>query len=152
MTDLATRLARRWTALWNGELPAEAVVGADCSVYFGRRPLIARAETTSGPDELQAVVDAVRGHLGGVRYGFESAPLHQAGPGEAGTITLLWHVEVPGQDRRSGIDLLRHAGGAIQEVWSITGDLALPAMGGAATVAIGGPETSHARRGELLPG
>ncbi|MFL5296894.1 MAG: hypothetical protein ACJ798_10985 [Phenylobacterium sp.] len=123
------RLAQRWTALWNGEAPASAVVSPDCSVYFGRRPMIARATTAHGPEELQAVVDAVRGSLVSLRYGFAAAPLHQ--PGELageGVVTLLWHVSALGLPRRSGIDLLRHEGGRITEAWSITGDLELPPL------------------------
>jgi hypothetical protein len=122
------RLAQRWTAMWNGEVPASAVVAPDCAVYFGRRPMIARSTTAHGPAELQAVVDAIRGHLVGVRYGFASAPpCAEEGPGE-GVISLLWHVSALGLPRRSGIDLIRHAGGRIVEVWSITGDLELPPL------------------------
>ena len=123
------RLAQRWTAMWNGELPAGAVVSTDCAVYFGRRPMIARATTTHGPEELQAVVDAIRGHLVSVRYGFAAAPLHQ--PGQAhgeGVISLLWHVSALGLPRRSGIDLIRHEAGKVTQVWSIAGDLELPPL------------------------
>ena len=122
------RLAQRWTAMWNGEVPASAVVAPDCAIYFGRRPMIARATTAHGPAELQAVVDAIRGHLVGVRYGFAAAPpCTEDLPGE-GVISLLWHVSALGLPRRSGIDLIRHAGGKITEVWSITGDLELPPL------------------------
>jgi hypothetical protein len=122
------RLAQRWTAMWNGEVPARAVVAPDCAVYFGRRPMIARATTAHGPAELQAVIDEIRGHLVGVRYGFAAAPpCADDGPGE-GVISLLWHVSALGLPRRSGIDLIRHAGGRIVEVWSITGDLELPPL------------------------
>ena len=124
-----SRLAQRWTAMWNGEVPARAVVAPDCAVYFGRRPMIARATTAHGPDELQAVVDAIRGHLVGVRYGFAAAPpAAPDGPAGDGIISLLWHVSALGLPRRSGIDLLRHAGGRIVEAWSITGDLELPPL------------------------
>jgi hypothetical protein len=123
------RLAQRWAAVWNGEAPASAVVSAHCSVYFGRRPMIARATTTHGPAELQAVVDAIRGHLVSVRYGFAAAPLHQEGLiGGEGVLSLLWHVSALGLPRRSGIDLIRHDAGRITEVWSIAGDLELPPL------------------------
>ncbi len=123
------RLAQRWTAMWNGEVPARAVVAPDCAVYFGRRPMIARATTAHGPDELQGVVDAIRGHLVGVRYGFAATPPTAADgdPGD-GIISLLWHVSALGLPRRSGVDLIRHCGGKIVEVWSITGDLELPPL------------------------
>jgi hypothetical protein len=123
------RLAQRWTAMWNGEVPARAVVHPDCAVYFGRRPMIARATTAHGPAELQSVVDAIRSHMVGVRYGFASAPAcaPEGGPGE-GVISLLWHVSALGLPRRSGIDLIRHAGGRIHQVWSISGDLELPPL------------------------
>src|SRR5689334_13180137 len=91
--------------------------------------MIARATTARGPEELQAVVDAIRGHLVGVRYGFAATP-PAAPDGETagGIISLLWHVSALGLPRRSGIDLLRHAGGRIVEVWSVTGDLELPPL------------------------
>ena len=126
-TDPTVRLAQRWTAMWNGELAAEAVVAPECSVYFGRRPMIARVTTAHGAAELQSVVDAVRANLVSVRYGFAAAPLGH-GAGADGVVTLLWHVSALGLPRRSGIDLLRHAGGKVIEVWSITGDLELPPL------------------------
>jgi len=126
--DDPVRLAQRWTAMWNGEVPARAVAAPDCAVYFGRRPMIARATTAHGPDELQGVVDAIRGHLVGVRYGFAAAPPVAGTSGADGVISLLWHVSALGLPRRSGIDLIRHAGGRVTEVWSITGDLELPPL------------------------
>lgn len=138
LPDFPTRLASRWTAMWNDELKASEVVAADCAVHFGRTPAIPRLTDTMSPQELQSVVDAVRAHRPGVSYGFVTAPLHQpeAGrAGEAGVITLLWHVDVPGHGRRSGIDLLRHRGGTIREVWSIAGDLELPPIGARALMA-----------------
>ena len=62
------------------------------------RPMIARATTAHGAGELQAVVDAIRGHLVSVRYGLSAAPLSQPTdqPGE-GVITLLWHVSAAQQ-------------------------------------------------------
>ena len=127
-TDPATRLAQRWTAMWNGELPAQAVVAPECSIYFGRRPMIARVSTAHGPGELQGVVDAIRGSLVSVRYGFAAAPLSHDGGARDGVVTLLWHVSALGLPRRSGIDLLRHADGKVTEAWSITGDLELPPL------------------------
>src|SRR5215471_2196376 len=122
------RLAQRWTAMWNGEVPARAVVAPDCAVYFGRRPMIARLTTAHGPDELQGVVDAIRGHLVGVRYGFAAAPPNAETFGDEGVLSLLWHVAALGLPRRSGIDLIRHAGGKVTQAWSITGDLELPPL------------------------
>ncbi len=123
----ARSLAERWTRMWNHELPAAAVVAPDCSTYFGRKPVTPRPETVRGPAELQAAIDAIREAIPGVRYGHRSAPLIARGDGE--DITLLWEVEAPGKGRRSGIDVLRHRGGLITEVWSVTGDLELPPMG-----------------------
>ena len=91
--------------------------------------MIARATTAHGPAELQAVIDAIRGHPVGGRYGFAAAPpCAEDGQLGGGIISLLWHVSALGLPRRSGIDLLRHAGGKIVEAWSITGDLELPPL------------------------
>jgi hypothetical protein len=123
------RLAQRWTAMWNGEVPARAVVAPDCAVYFGRRPMIARRTTAHGPEELQSVIDTIRSHMAGVRYGFASIPpVAPDGEPDEGVISLLWHVSALGLPRRSGIDLIRYAGGRITQVWSITGDLELPPL------------------------
>lgn len=119
-------LADRWTRMWNGELPAAAVVSPDCPAYFGRKPVTPRPESVRGPAELQRVVDAIREAIPGVRYGHRSEPLIARERGA--TITLLWEVESPGRGRRSGIDVLRHRDGLITEVWSVTGDLELPPM------------------------
>jgi hypothetical protein len=120
--------ASRWTQMWNRVLPATEVVTEECRVYFGRSPQTARPTTTTGPRELQSVVDAIRERLPGIRYGFDSPPRYQADSDTTGVITLLWNVAVPGQGTKTGIDLLRQEGGRITEVWSITGDLELPLM------------------------
>ena len=57
-----------------------------------------------------------------------SPPRYQADSNTSGIITLLWDVAVPNQGTKTGIDLLRHEGAQITEVWSITGDLELPFM------------------------
>ena len=124
----STRYCARWTDMWNRLLPATDVVTADCRVYFGRRPLTSRPTTTTGPHELQDVIDLIRSHLPGIRYGFVSPPRYQADSNTSGIITLLWNAEIPGQGTRTGIDLLRRDSGLITEVWSITGDLELPIM------------------------
>jgi hypothetical protein len=118
----------RWTDMWNCLVPATEVVAADCRVYFGRTPQSARATVTMGPHELQGVIDAIRERLPGIRYRVDSRPLYQADSNTGGIITLLWNVVVPNQGTRTGIDLLRHAGARVTEVWSITGDLELPFM------------------------
>ena len=118
----------RWTDMWNRLLPAVEVVAADCRVYFGRAPQTARPTTTTGPRELQSVIDAIRERLPGIRYRVASPPRYQADSNTSGIITLLWNVDVPEQGTKTGIDLLRHEGARITEVWSITGDLELPLM------------------------
>jgi hypothetical protein len=117
-----------WTDMWNRLVPATEVVAAACRVYFGRAPQTARPTATTGPYELQSVIDAIRERLPGIRYGFDSRPRYQADSNTSGVITLLWNVAVPGQGTSTGIDLLRHEGARITEVWSITGDLELPFM------------------------
>jgi hypothetical protein len=117
-----------WTDMWNRLLPAAEVVAADCRVYFGRKPQTARPTTTTGPHELQSVIDSIRERLPGIFYRFDSLPRYQADSNTTGIITLLWNVAVPDQATRTGIDLLRHEGDWITEVWSITGDLELPFM------------------------
>ena len=124
----STGYCSRWTDMWNRVVPAAEVVAADCQVYFGRKPQTARPTTTTGPHELQSVIDAIRERLPGIRYRFDSLPLYQADSNLSGIITLLWNVAVPGEGTRTGIDLLRHEGARITEVWSITGDLELPFM------------------------
>jgi hypothetical protein len=114
--------------MWNRLVPATDVVAPDCHVYFGRKPQTERAITTTGPHELQTVIDAIRERLPGIRYRFDSRPLYQADSNTSGIITLLWNVAVPGEGTRTGIDLLRHEGARITEVWSITGDRELPFM------------------------
>jgi hypothetical protein len=121
-------LCNRWTDMWNGFIPATAVVTADCRVYFGRKPQTARPTATTGPQELQGVIDAIRERLPGIRYCVNSLPCYQADSNTTGIITLLWNVTVPDQGTMTGIDLLRHEGTLIAEVWSITGDLELPIM------------------------
>ena len=116
----------RWTDMWNRLVPAVEVVAADCRVYFGRTPQTARPTATTGPRELQTMVDAIRERLPGIRYRVDSLPRYQADSNTSGMITLLWNVAVPGQGTKTGIDLLRHEGARITEVWSITGDLELP--------------------------
>ena len=123
-----TGYCTRWTDMWNRLLPATDVVTADCRVYFGRKPLIPRPTITTGPHELQNLIDTIRNHLPGIRYRFDSPPRYQADSNTSGIITLLWNAEVPGQGTLTGIDLLRHESGLITEVWSITGDLELPIM------------------------
>ena len=118
----------RWTDMWNRLVPAAEVVAADCQVYFGRKPQTARATVTTGPHELQSVIDAIRERLPGIQYCVDSRPLYQADSDTSGIITLLWNVAVPGEGTRTGIDLLRHEGAQITEVWSVTGDLELPFM------------------------
>ena len=125
---LQTLLASRWTAMWNGEFNAEQIVSADCAVYFGRTPQSDRAAIVSGPDALQSVIEGTRRRIPGVHFSFESEPLHQPAGERNGVITLLWTLEAPGQVRKTGIDLLRHRGETIVEVWSITGDHELPPM------------------------
>lgn len=123
-----TAYCSRWTDMWNRLIPADGVVSADCRVYFGRKPQIPRPTTTTGPHELQGVVDAIRQHLPGIHYGFDSPPRYQADSNSSGILTLLWSATIPGHGTVTGIDLLRHAGVQITEVWSITGDLELPLM------------------------
>lgn len=118
----------RWTDMWNRLVPATEVVAAECQVYFGRKPQTARATVTTGPLELQSVIDTIRERLPGIRYRVDSRPLYQATSNTSGIITLLWNVAVPAEGTRTGIDLLRHDGARITEVWSITGDLELPFM------------------------
>lgn len=50
----------RWTDMWNRLVPAAEVVAADCRVYFGRTPQTARQTATTGPHELQSVIDAIQ--------------------------------------------------------------------------------------------
>jgi hypothetical protein len=115
--------------MWNRLVPAAEVVAPDCRVYFGRTPQTARPTATTGPHELQSVIDAIQQRLPGIRYRFDSLPRYQGDSNTSGgMITLLWNVAVPGQGTRTGIDLLRHEGARITEVWSITGDLELPFM------------------------
>ena len=123
-----TAYCSRWTDMWNRVIPAAEVVAADCQVYFGRKPQTPRPTTTTGPRELQSMVDAIRDRLPGIRYSVASPPLYQADSNTSGIITLLWNVAVPGEGTKTGIDLLRHEGTRITEVWSITGDLELPVM------------------------
>ena len=118
----------RWTDMWNRLIPASDLVTADCQVYFGRRPRTERPTTTTGPHELQGVIDTIRKNLPGIHYRFDSPPLYQSESNTGGIITLLWNVMVPGEGTRTGIDLLRHEGVWITEVWSITGDFELPAI------------------------
>lgn len=125
---IPTDLASRWTAMWNGQHLASEIVSPDCKVYFGRAPTTDRLETTSGPDELQAVIDETLGLRRGIAFSFDSSPLYQSSGADAGIVTLMWEVGVPGGAKRTGIDLLRHEGEVIREVWSITGDLPLPPM------------------------
>ena len=124
----STMLCNRWTDMWNGFVPATEVVTADCRVYFGRKPQTARPTATTGPQELQGVIDVIRERIPGIRYCVNSLPCYQAHSNTTGIITLLWNVIVPDQGTMTGIDLLRHEGTLIAEVWSITGDLELPVM------------------------
>jgi hypothetical protein len=114
--------------MWNRLVPAAEVVAADCRVYFGREPQTARPTTTTGPRELQSMIDAIQERLPGIRYRVASPPRYQADSNTSGIITLLWNVAVPNQGTKTGIDLLRHQGAEITEVWSIAGDLELPLM------------------------
>ena len=123
-----TAFCNHWTDMWNHLVPAAEVVAANCRVYFGRTPQTARPTATTGPHELQNVIDAIRERLPGVRYRFDSRLCYQADSNTSGIITLLWNVDVPCQGTRTGIDLLRHEGAWIVEAWSITGDLELPPM------------------------
>ena len=118
----------RWTGMWNRLMPATEVVASECRVYFGRTPQTARSTATTGPHELQIVIDAIREHLPGIRYFVHSLPRYQADSHTTGIITLLWNATVSGHGTKTGIDLLRHEGARITEVWSITGDLQLPFM------------------------
>jgi hypothetical protein len=118
----------RWTDMWNRLLPAAEVVTADCRVYFGRKSQTARPTTTTGPHELQTVIDAIRQQLPGIHYRVGNPPRYQADSNATGIITLLWNVDVPEQGTKTGIDLLRYEAAQITEVWSITGDLELPFM------------------------
>ena len=124
--SLPSVFCTRWTDMWNRLLPAADVVAADCRVYFGRKPQTSRPTTTTGPAELQDVIDLIRSQVPGIRYRFDSPPRHQADSNTSGLITLLWNADIPNQGTRTGIDLLRHDGARIAEVWSITGDLELP--------------------------
>jgi len=123
-----TAYCERWTDMWNRLIPATEVVATHCRVYFGRQSLIARPTGTTGPHELQNVIDAIREHRPGIRYSVHSLPRYQADSEATGILTLLWNVAAPGHGTRTGIDLLRHEGDRITEVWSITGDLELPVM------------------------
>jgi hypothetical protein len=114
--------------MWNRIVPAVEVVAADCRVYFGRKPQTARPTDITGPHELQRVIDAMPERLPGIRYRFDSSPRYQADSSTSGIITLLWSAAIPGEGTRTGIDLLRHEGALITEVWSITGDVELPLM------------------------
>lgn len=118
----------RWIDMWNRVIPAAEVVAAECRVYFGRAPQFARPNATTGPQERQVVVDAIRERLPGVRYSVESRLVYQSDSSTSAMITLLWNVTVSAQGTRTGIDLLRHEGARITEVWSITGDLEMPVM------------------------
>ena len=122
------RLARCWTEMWNRRIGAPDVVTRDCRVYFGRTPEFDRPTTTVGPRQLQGAVDGIAERFPGIRYSFASAPRYEEEGDGGGLITLLWNVDIPDVARKSGIDLLRHRGDLITEVWSITADLELPAM------------------------
>ena len=124
----STECSSRWTDMWNRLVPAVEVVAVDCRVYFGREPQTARPTATTGPLELQSVIDAIGERLPGIRYRFASPPRYHADSNTSGIITLLWNVDVPNRGTKTGIDLLRHEGARITEVWSITGDLELPFM------------------------
>jgi hypothetical protein len=124
----STVFCKRWTDMWNRIVPATEVVTPDCRVYFGRKPQIARPTSTTGPHELQSMIDSIQERLPGIHYSVECLSRYQADSNTSGIITLLWNVAVPGQETRTGIDLLRREGDWITEVWSITGDLELPFM------------------------
>ena len=57
-------LADRWTRMWNGDLPAAAVVAPDCTTYFGRKPVTPRPESVRGPAELSVehIAHMIRRH------------------------------------------------------------------------------------------
>jgi hypothetical protein len=68
----------RWTDMWNRLVPAAEVVAMDCRVYFGRTPQTARPTATTGPRELQSVIDGIWERLPGIRYRVDSPPRYQA--------------------------------------------------------------------------
>src|SRR5262249_452526 len=104
------------------------IVARDCRVYFGRKPNTECPSTTTGASELQDVIDGIAAQFPGIRYSFDSEPRFQWQGQRGGIVTVVGKGGGPGAGRRTGIDLLRWGDGRIREVWSITGDLALPAM------------------------
>ena len=99
---IPNELANSWTAMWNREHLASDIVSPDCKVYFGRAPTTDRPETTRGPKELQTMVDYTLAQRKGIVFSFDSSPLYQASGADAGIVTLMWEVGVPGREKRPG--------------------------------------------------
>ncbi|QEO13957.1 hypothetical protein FLP10_05620 [Agromyces intestinalis] len=122
----AETVSRRWTELWNGQLPATELVTADARVEFGRTQPVPDWETTVGPAELQAVIDGIRARFPDVVYSLPTSPI----PAADGRLTLLWDVgSEAGGFHRTGIDLLVVREGRVVSGRSVTGDHALHPLG-----------------------
>jgi len=114
----AADLAQKWIALWNGDLAlTDQILRPDFRIDFGA--VVAEPDPTliATPAGMAAFVHAWRSRGVEMRFALDGPPAVD----EEGVIAFLWTVDVPGTDRRSGIDLVRVVDERIAHVWSVTG-------------------------------
>ena len=116
-------LASRWTALWNGNLAlADEILAPDFRIEFGA--VVGDPDPTliTDPAGMAAFIGTWRDRRGDLVFALQGTPVVDEDDG----VAFAWTVDLPGVERRSGIDLCRLVDGKIARVWSVTGARAFP--------------------------
>lgn len=117
----AIDLANKWTAMWNGDLAlVDEILAPDFRIEFGA--VVADPDPTliTTPAGMAEFVGTWRARRGDLVFALQGTPVVDEDDGMAFT----WTVDLPGLNRRSGIDLCRLVDGRIARVWSVTGERA----------------------------
>ncbi|WP_034611402.1 nuclear transport factor 2 family protein [Cellulomonas sp. URHD0024] len=115
----ALDLATKWTAMWNGDLAlVDEILAPDFRIEFGA--VVADPDPTliTTPADMAAFVRTWRSRRGDLDFALQGTPLVD----EDGGVAFTWSVDLPGMQRRSGIDLCQLSDGKIARVWSVTGE------------------------------
>lgn len=120
------RLWSTWIGMWNGDIAASAVVGADFRIRFaGDLP---GTDDIRGPVAFQAFITA--SHMKQEKPTFVSAgspavSADHAGGHASGQVVSRWNRHL-GNRIEGGIDMLAFVDGRVVMAWSVTGKRAWP--------------------------
>lgn len=120
------RLWSAWIAMWNGDVDASAVVGADFRIRFAGD--VPGTDDIQGPVAFQAFITA--SHAKQEKPAFVSAgspavSADRAGGHASGQVVSRWNRHL-GSRTEGGMDMLAFVDGRVVMAWSVTGKRAWP--------------------------